>query len=1139
MSDNKDMMIEDSNNQLNIKDHEEQKSEMKTTSTNEYSNNQEHKSEMKSEKTSNESFGDILKSSLSKQVSKENKKTKKTVNEEKETQQQSGEMKQRKKSNQNTNKEYNTIVSNTLKLAPQRTDTFPSYAKRTESQKNFLMMASRESFVLDANKNNNESVKNESNDIDERWDADKCILDVIEDKFNCKKFTNFEWDDFNMLYKYATSSCTFDIDTKWIKINSENRYLTTSFGDSGIPAKFVLFYMLYQLKHVQTFEYLFDRMKLNRFSKSQNKDSKKNFAWRLFYDSVRRFSDNLYDSLVETRRRIGIQMYPSLSEGRSESFQCVIENLDACKFIVDGKNQTITDKYIKNEEGKRIKDAKYYNYKQNSSGVKILAFIDCMGLCVNITKHFPASIHDSTVYNEVFDGSLIPEFYYCMGDGGFRGCARCICNYPRTAIQSSAEGRTFVTGREEKVIIFHGNNVVPGVGGFYGVLVHLKNETKMRGFFEGHFIISNYLEHFKIEGEATVTECFENDDKKYLLKKFESKNKIEAFENSKIEILCKCYGYSANTQYLKVYNIALSSIRISVENYFGRTNLLWNAASCPYKWSLSIYDSVTKCIFAATNFHTHLMPIRKFPFQLFCFNSNNSLGIKLSHISKLKIPNECLKIIGIESDDEIKKRGKTIGSYYNIKGKIKGPLPEKLFVKVPQQEEFESFNFINSMLEDNSKIPSSFQLEVALKEIENKCFNEINIDQLFNYYGFNMNEINKLLEESEIEGDTNKMEEYYDNMNDLFNFDDNLLDKKIEKEKKEMEIEENEIKEEKMEIEEIQEKEEKIEIENYEEKEMKMEIEEKETKENEFEQSEEIKNVIELVESDEVEITHSTKPRIDRKVTHFNPISLDQKELIIPADITATKTLKGMKRKLDSQLFSLYMHDNKKYIDDKYYFVDDAWFDRIMKCEDQLFERNIKELDDMNKVIQLNEITKRLFGKKFSVTEKIIFCCCHNRTHWTLAILEIEYNSLIILDSMNGSNNHNKLLKYLNVINICKKNISIKKLIVKDQEDLWSCGYHMVYYLNNLFINQKEQNYLEVVKFDENKFNQIMETMEIYFNKLKSIVYFRLKCLQENKQILDNGIDITNYPVEDIYIHLINNNYLFDEAGYLECLKKN
>lgn len=92
---------------------------------------------------------------------------------------------------------------------------------------------------------------------------------------------------------------------------------------------------------------MFDRIHFERFSKYNTNSSKRNYAWSLFEKATSRFSDKLYENLVEFRRKIGIDFYPSLSVGRDESFKYIIDNLNSCKFIVDGKNNKYHNNIMK------------------------------------------------------------------------------------------------------------------------------------------------------------------------------------------------------------------------------------------------------------------------------------------------------------------------------------------------------------------------------------------------------------------------------------------------------------------------------------------------------------------------------------------------------------------------------------------------------------------------------------------------------------------------------------------------------------------------------------------------------------------------------------------------------------------------
>ena len=57
-------------------------------------------------------------------------------------------------------------------------------------------------------------------------------------------------------------------------------------------------------------------------------------------------------------------------------------------------------------------------------------------------------------------------------------------------------------------------------------------------------------------------------------------------------------------------NSRVSSDRVLVENYFGRVCMLWKIGYVSFKWDLRNYDMFMGLIFALTNFHVSLMPLR-------------------------------------------------------------------------------------------------------------------------------------------------------------------------------------------------------------------------------------------------------------------------------------------------------------------------------------------------------------------------------------------------------------------------------------------------------------------------------------------------------------------------------------------------
>ena len=97
--------------------------------------------------------------------------------------------------------------------------------------------------------------------------------------------------------------------------------MTKSFGNVKILAKFVFFYYNYNLKYSNTFDYCFERINLSKFISCENGHSRRNYAWRLFYKPLYRFSFDLKENLIATRRKISLDMFLSLIEGLLESFK--------------------------------------------------------------------------------------------------------------------------------------------------------------------------------------------------------------------------------------------------------------------------------------------------------------------------------------------------------------------------------------------------------------------------------------------------------------------------------------------------------------------------------------------------------------------------------------------------------------------------------------------------------------------------------------------------------------------------------------------------------------------------------------------------------------------------------------------------
>ena len=197
------------------------------------------------------------------------------------------------------------------------------------------------------------------------------------------------------------------------------------------------------------------------------------------------------------------------------------------------------------------------------------------------------------------------------------------------------------------------------------------------------------------------------------------------------------------------------------------------------------------------------------------------------------------------------------------------------------------------------------------------------------------------------------------------------------------------------------------------------------------------------------------------------------------------------------------------------------------------------EYDEKDKET-IDYFKQRIFGRFDLNKEIFIFMCNHLDYHWTLSVVDRNLNKYFIIDSLPGCGSHEGFVNVLKQMNICEKNIEIINLKIHRQNDYWSCGYHMLYYFKKLFINQLNQNYELLNNYNEQEFSDHMKEMEYYFNKFKSIVWFRIKYKDQMPQILINNIfnPLQNSTIEDVYVYLLNNHYEFDDEGYLVCLKE-
>ena len=263
--------------------------------------------------------------------------------------------------------------------------------------------------------------------------------------------------------------------------------------------------------------------------------------------------------------------------------------------------------------------------------------VDPSGYACWLSNAYAASYSDARIHHLTFQESLIPSGYFEIGDGGFMGCSNCLTPFKLSTINSKFMSRCFVSisnyqcvfqtkfGYGQNGIIqiilkqcYVGtidNNIFKGYS--YGIIESIKSKRKC-------FIVNEKVE-LEVEGKVKrdntglfVTEFITKDAikisvdgyKRDLFSSFAFKSTIDN-QNLCIKVI------KANPKLLQVYNTTLSSIRILVENFFGRMNVLFAETRLPFVLDAKLYNQVNRVVTALTNCHVYFYPLRRFPFYKF------------------------------------------------------------------------------------------------------------------------------------------------------------------------------------------------------------------------------------------------------------------------------------------------------------------------------------------------------------------------------------------------------------------------------------------------------------------------------------------------------------------------------------------
>ena len=113
--------------------------------------------------------------------------------------------------------------------------------------------------------------------------------------------------------------------------------------------------MCYFMVHAPTLDFVFEEMKLFRFvKKNYSEKSKTRFTKELLDYCLNNLGEKLYQNVVVIRTKIDIENKQTFEEGRCKNYNNIIGNLNKVLYIVDGRNQACSKKYIKGQKSMTI-----------------------------------------------------------------------------------------------------------------------------------------------------------------------------------------------------------------------------------------------------------------------------------------------------------------------------------------------------------------------------------------------------------------------------------------------------------------------------------------------------------------------------------------------------------------------------------------------------------------------------------------------------------------------------------------------------------------------------------------------------------------------------------------------------------------
>ncbi|ELP93050.1 hypothetical protein EIN_052650 [Entamoeba invadens IP1] len=265
-------------------------------------------------------------------------------------------------------------------------------------------------------------------------------------------------------------------------------------------------------------------------------------------------------------------------------------------------------------------------------------------MAVKVSNTQQCATNDLTVYKCNWDPSFVLENEWVLADSGYRGVGQTLIPYPKTGkneqivltedylinmslMMNGSEHRLRIGGNFEGTLknsVFKG-----GVSGSVVEIVHFDTETVQE------------IELYTLFRQVDVTErdakcrvccttTFETNFEDVSNSTYQILGMLEVsnvefiidsnhFECERGTIECESMMLltKVDNSLIKAYNAVHSSVRILVENHFGRLIILFKLMRNKYGLLKRDYESLVNIAHSLCNYHISKKPLRKFPFYLF------------------------------------------------------------------------------------------------------------------------------------------------------------------------------------------------------------------------------------------------------------------------------------------------------------------------------------------------------------------------------------------------------------------------------------------------------------------------------------------------------------------------------------------